>query len=225
MGYDAVEPWPGAYELDPGALRRALDDAGLRCICFHLPLEGLDREPDRYIEIAGVLGATHMVVPAVPEEERVDTTEYWLSLGGKLRRGAERAAASGVKVHWHNHAYEFEPLPDGSRPIDRIFEGAGDSVGYEIDCGWAARAGVDLVEEFNRHGQRIYSIHMKDTAPDSQQSEDGWTSVGGGTIDWKSLVAAFRKSSAVHIAAEHDNPSDWREFASNSIRFMRDLGL
>src|SRR5215217_8013993 len=38
MGYDAVEPWLPAYEADPALFRRQLDDAGLACYGFHMPL-------------------------------------------------------------------------------------------------------------------------------------------------------------------------------------------
>ena len=53
FGYDAIEPWLPAYEADDGvSFRRALDDAGLECFGFHMPLAGLVGETQRFIEIA-----------------------------------------------------------------------------------------------------------------------------------------------------------------------------
>ena len=225
MGYDAVEPWPGAYEEDPNALRRALDDVGLGCLGFHMQLHGLNTNPERYIEIAQLLGATNMIIPSVPEEERRDSAGFWQGVGGLLRRGAELVEADGIKVLWHNHGFEFELLPDGSRPINRIFEGAGESVGYEIDCGWVVRAGADVVVECARYGERITAIHMKDTAPEGTRREDGWTAIGDGIIDWGPLVSVFRQTCADHVVVEHDNPLDWEEFASKSIQCIKNLGI
>ena len=41
-------------------------------------------------------------------------------------------------------------LPDGTRPIEHIFEGGGPDVWFEIDCGWITRAGAD--PGGSRHG-------------------------------------------------------------------------
>ena len=114
---------------------------------------------------------------------------------------------------------------DGSRPIDRILEGGGEDVGYEIDIGWLTRAGVSAEDEFERYGNRIHAIHVKDTASDGVIEEDGWVAAGDGIIDWNALQSHFRKTHAAYVVAEHDNPSDWRRFAERSIRFMRRIGL
>ena len=225
MGYDAIEPWLPAYEADPAGFRRALDDAGLACLAFHMPLKGLAEEPAHFIEIAQTLGATLMIPPYVPREEREDTADFWLRLGETLARGAEAAAPHGLKVAWHNHDFEYRPLPDGTLPIDRIFEAGGDGVHFEIDCGWIARAGADPAAELARHAARILAIQMKDLAPAGTLAEDGWAATGDGIIDWAALVPLIRATAADQIVAEHDNPADWRRFAARSIACMRALGL
>lgn len=225
MGYDAIEPWLPAYEADPALFRRQLDDAGLACYGFHMPLAGLVEEPERFIDIAQTLGATVMIPPFVPAEERENTSGFWRGLGEKLARGAERARPHGLKVAWHNHDFEYVPLPDGSRPIDHIFAAAGPDVWFEIDCGWITRAGADPAAELTRYGDRIIAIQLKDTAPPGEKQDDGWTATGDGIIDWPALVPLFRRTQAHHIVAEHDNPSDWQAFASRSIRHMVELNL
>ena len=51
---------PGCRPTRPTPRRSAaqLDDAGLACFGFHMPLKGLSEEPQRFIEIAQTLGAT-----------------------------------------------------------------------------------------------------------------------------------------------------------------------
>ncbi len=224
MGYDAVEPWLPAYQDDPATFRRQIDDAGLGCRGFHMPLAGLVREPDKYIEIALTLGALYMIPPFVPAEERENTADFWQGIGAKLAEGAARAAAHGLKVAWHNHDFEFVALPDGSRPIDHIL-GAGEDVYFEIDCGWIVRAGADPAAELTRYADRIVAIQPKDTAPIGTEEDDGWAATGDGIIDWPALAPLFRKTRADHIVTEHDNPSDWQAFASRSIQYLRSLGL
>jgi sugar phosphate isomerase/epimerase len=225
FGYDAIEPWLPAYEADPKAFRRALDDAGLKCHCFHMPLKGLVSEPDRFVDIALTIGATIMIAPFVTPEERRTTADYWRGLGAKLAEGAERAAEHGLKVAWHNHDFEFLALADGSRPIDHIFSPSRDKVWFEIDCGWITRAGADPAAELQTFSDRIIAIQMKDMAPKGTKEDDGWAATGDGIIDWQKLVALFAKTRAEHIVTEHDNPSDWQTFAKRSIDCIKRLAL
>jgi sugar phosphate isomerase/epimerase len=225
MGYDAIEPWLPAYEADPALFRLQLDDAGLACYGFHMPLAGLVTEPNRFIDIALTLGATIMIPPFVTAEERRPTPDYWRGLGEKLAKGAEIAAPHGLKVAWHNHDFEYRPLSDGTRPIDHIFEAGGPDVLFEIDCGWITRAGADPAAELRRYADRIIAIQTKDTAPLGTLEDDGWTATGDGIIDWPALAPLFRKTKADHIVTEHDNPSDWQRFASRSIAYLKALDL
>jgi sugar phosphate isomerase/epimerase len=225
MGYDAIEPWLPAYEADPRLFRRQLDDAGLACYGFHMPLAGLVQEPNRFIDIALTLGATVMIPPYVTAEERRNTSDYWRGLGHKLGQGADLAAPHGLKVAWHNHDFEYVRLPDGTRPIDHIFEGGGPDVWFEIDCGWITRAGADPAAELKRYADRIIAIQTKDTAPQGTLADDGWTATGDGIIDWSALVPLFRQTRADHIVTEHDNPSDWQRFARRSIDHINALGV
>jgi len=224
LGYDAIEPWLPAYEADAGAFRRALDQAGLACHGFHMPLSGLVDEPNRFIDIALTLGARYLIPPFVPEEQRINTKDFWKGIGENLAAGAERVGRHGLKVVWHNHDFEYAALPDGSRPIEHIL-GQGQDVLFEIDCGWVTRAGADPAAELVRYADRIAFIQMKDTALAGTTTDDGWTATGDGIIDWPALVPLMRKTAAEHIVAEHDNPADWQRFAGRSINYMRSLGL
>ncbi len=225
MGYDAIEPWLPAYESDPKLLRRQLDDTGLACYGFHMPLCGLVNEPNRFIDIALTLGATLMIPPWIAPKERQPTAAYWRSLGHQLAEGAAKAKPHSLTVAWHNHDFEYLPLPDGTRPIDHIFDAAGLEVKFEIDLGWLTRAGADPATELARYATRIAAIQTKDTAPlGTTQDDDGWTATGDGIIDWPALFPLFAQTSASHIVTEHDNPSDWQIFAKRSIDYLRRIG-
>jgi sugar phosphate isomerase/epimerase len=227
MGYAAIEPWLPAYEVDDGkSFRRALDANELKCFGFHMPLSGLVGETQRFIDIALTLGATWMIPPWVSPEERAGATaDYWKGLGAKLANGAAAAKPHGLKVAWHNHDFEFIPLPDGSRPIDHILAEGGPDVWFEIDCGWIRRANADPAAELAKFKDRIGVIQTKDTAPLGTKADDGWAATGDGIIDWAALVPLFRATKADHLVTEHDNPSNWKQFAQRSINHLRELGL
>ena len=171
MGYDAVEPWLPAYGEDPAGFRRSIDASGLRCHGFHMPLSGLVDETSRFIDIALTLGAGVMIVPWIAPEDRPVTAVGWQDLGAALARGAAAAAAQGLQVAWHNHDFEYVPLPDGSRPIDHIL--AAPDVMFEIDIGWVTRAGADPLAELTLYADRIVAVQCKDMAAPGTQAEDG----------------------------------------------------
>ncbi len=222
MGYDAVEPWLPAYEADPALFRRQLEDAGLACLGFHMPLTGLVNEPERFFDIAETLGTTLLIPPFVKPEDRGTGVGYWKSLGDRLAEGAQKAARRGLRVAWHNHDFEYEVLEDGSRPIDHIL-GADPSVRFEIDCGWVTRAGADPTAELRKFAGQIVAIQLKDLAPAGTTEEDGWAATGDGVIDWPVLAPLFAATAADQLVVEHDNPTDWPRFAKRSIDYIRRL--
>jgi sugar phosphate isomerase/epimerase len=223
IGYDAIEPWLPAYDTSARNFRRALDAAGLVCIGFHMPLTGLTRDTDRFIDIAHDLGASLMIPPWIAPEDRDTGPDGWRRLGEALADGARKVRSAGLRVAWHNHDFEYRRLGDGSRPIDLILEAAGPDVGFEIDCGWIVRGGADPAAELARYADRIWAIQVKDTAPFGTEQDDGWTATGDGIIDWAKLWPLFLRTNADHFVVEHDNPSDWQSFARRSLACVHTL--
>lgn len=222
IGYDAVEPWPPAYD-DPAEFRRMIDDAGLACPGFHLPLAGLVKDTQRYVDIAKTIGATLLIPPWLPPEEHDIKPDGWRRVGLALAEAAEKVRAYGLRVAWHNHDFEYFKLIDGSRPIDHILGAAGDGVGFEIDCGWVLRAGADPAAEMTRYAKRIWAIYARDPAPPGVLADNGWTAAGDGAIDWRALWPLMQRTPADHVVVIHDNPSDWQALARRSFDFLNRL--
>ena len=87
-----------------------------------------------------------------------------------------------------------------------------------MDVAWVVKGNADPLAWIEAHGDRITTAHVKDIAPLGEKAdEDGWADVGDGVMDWTSLMAALRAAGTDLFVAEHDNPSDWRRFASRSI--------
>lgn len=218
IGFDAVEPYRGAYADDPAGFRKKLDAVGLACPSAHVPLDQLDADRGAVVALAGTLGLEVVVVPAVPADQRTQDVAGWKALGAKLAGHAAALAGSGLKLAWHNHAFEYVTLADGSRPIDHLVGAAG--VYWEPDLGWIVRGGADIRTELARYPGKVAAFHIKDTAPDGVTADDGWTDVGAGTIDWTDLWPAIAGAGTDLLVLEHDAPSDWRAFAENSYRFL-----
>ena len=221
LGFDAVEPYRGAYGDDPAGFRKMLDAAGLACPTAHIGLADLDADRTAVVGTAKILGLETVIVPAVPQDQRSNDADGWKALGQKLQEHAAALGEAGLKLAWHNHAFEYVTLSDGSRPIEHLLAGA--DVLWEPDLGWILRGDCDIPTELNKFLGKIVAFHIKDVAPEGVTEDDGWTNVGAGIIDWPAIWPTIQSAGTNLLVLEHDAPSDWRDFAESSFKFLTGL--
>jgi sugar phosphate isomerase/epimerase len=218
-GYTNVEPYSAFYG-DVGAAKRLLDVNGLKARSGHFGLDQLEREPEAVLSIAQALGMDFVIVPYIVPESRPTDRAGWVAFGQRLARAGAPVRAKGLRFGWHNHDFEFRPLPDGSFPIEHVL--ADDGVLWEADIAWIARGEADPRPWLRRYAGRIPLVHVKDIAPAGQKrDEDGWADVGSGTLPWQDYWDLAVASGAEVMIAEHDNPSDFGRFAHASAEAMQ----
>jgi sugar phosphate isomerase/epimerase len=221
IGFDAVEPYRGAYDGDIAGFRKTLDAVGLACPTAHIGLDQLDGDRNAVVAQAQTLGLETVVVPHIAPDKRPADTIGWKAIGARLTGHAAALAEKGLKLAWHNHDFEYRPLPDGTRPIDHLISAAG--VFFEPDIGWIIRAGKKPADEIAKFPGKVAAFHVKDVAPAGVTKDDGWTDIGGGTVDWRGLWPTISGSGADLLVLEHDEPSDWRGFAARSYAYLAKL--
>ena len=220
LGYTAVEPYSGLFG-DIGALQAGLADNKLSAPTAHVGLGDLTDDFDTMAAKIADLGIETAIVPAVPHDQWVQDTAGWQALGATLAGLADKLAAKNIGFAWHNHAFEFARLADGSFPIEHIL---GEGLNWQVDIAWAVKGQADPAEWLERYAGRIIAFHIKDIAPEGEcADEDGWADVGHGVMDWDSLYKKAVEAGAQVIVAEHDNPSDYLRFAGRSIVTMKTL--
>ena len=222
-GYAGVEGY-GALYADPGKVAELvahLEGSGLTMPTGHFSLEMLENDPARVLEIARAVGIERLYCPHIAADRRPADRAGWTAFGRRLHDAGRPFRDAGLGFGWHNHDFEFHPLPDGTLPLDAIFEG-GPGLEWEADIAWVIRGGADPLHWIATHGERITAVHVKDIAPEGENTdEDGWADVGQGSIDWKALLAVLRETPARHFVMEHDNPSDDARFARRSLAAAR----
>lgn len=224
LGYAEVEGYGGLYG-DPASLKSALDDSGLAMTSGHFDLDMLEEDPQKVLEIAGILGMKAVYCPYLAPEQRPVDKSGWRAFGARLQQAGAPLREADLIFGWHNHDYEFVPFADGTLPLDALFDGGAD-LSWEVDIAWIVRAGADPLNWIERHGARIDAVHIKDIAPDGQcVDEDGWADVGHGTLDWPMIWnRILRDTSARHFVMEHDNPGDHERFARRSLEALAIFG-
>jgi sugar phosphate isomerase/epimerase len=222
LGFRRVETI-GGHLADAAQSRAKLDARGLAAETGHVGMADLRTRPDWVLEQARVLGLRHLFMPAVPPEERQQPAERWRAVGLELARQAERFAAAGLPLGYHNHDWEIRPFADGTTPLEHLFAAAGSApLSWEADLAWLVRGGADPKAWLARYGDRLVATHVKDVAAKGGNlDEDGWADVGSGILDWRELWPEAVARGARWMVLEHDKPSDARRFARASRDYLQ----
>jgi sugar phosphate isomerase/epimerase len=221
-GFDTVETF-GAFYDDARETRRLFDKHALRARSGHFSLQMVEEHAERALEIAQTLGIETVIVPHIMPDQRPADSAGWAALGERLAKASAWFGARGLRFAWHNHDFEFKPLPDGSMPIEHLL---GKQLLWEADVAWIARAGVEPKPWIERYRGRMPLVHVKDIAPTGGNlDEDGWADVGKGILPWADLWRVCAASGAEIMVAEHDNPNNFDRFARVSAEAMLSLSM
>ncbi len=180
MGYDGVE-FAGFFDYDPEELGEMCDDLGLDRAGAHVPVDAIQEfELQASIDDMVSLGNDYIVVPGLPAEYR-DSVAAWETTADVFSAAVENVTQHDLKLGYHNHAHEFEPL-EGEIPWDVFFENVNEEVFGQLDIGHVIRAGQDPVLYLKKYPGRYTTVHVKDHDPEQEE-----VLVGEGVADWDTI--------------------------------------
>jgi sugar phosphate isomerase/epimerase len=215
-GYKEVEGYGGLY-ADAAGLKSLLDANGLTMPTGHFGIDQLEGDKKGTLKTLKTLGIRHIYCPHIMPDQRPTDSKGWRDFGKRLGKIAAFYRGEGYSFGWHNHDFEFVTLPDGKTPHEMMFKGA-PLLDWEMDVAWVIRGGADPIKLIKKYAGNITAAHIKDIAPKGKNAdEDGWSDVGHGTVDFKPIMAALKKTRIRHYVLEHDKPSDTARFAQRSF--------
>ncbi|MFO1476762.1 MAG: sugar phosphate isomerase/epimerase [Verrucomicrobiota bacterium] len=180
MGYKAVE-FADYFDRTAPQLRKCLDDAGLKCCGNHLYLDDVQGDAfARTVEFNQVLGNSTIVIRWLPEKY-IGTLQSWQRTAALCNEAAEKLKPLGMRLAYHNHGFEFKPLPTGEIPFELFFRAAPE-VAIQLDTGNAREAGGDPVKLLREFPGRVASLHVK---PWSAKKPNAL--IGDDELDWKEI--------------------------------------
>jgi len=219
-GFTGVEPFAAVFD-HATAFRALADRNALALPAAHVPLKLLEEQPEQAFDVCHTLGVELIVVPWLPEEARPTTRAAADDLGRRLAVLQRRAAASGFRLAYHNHDFEFITLEDGSLLME-VLLGAEPAILWEADIGWLIRAGQDPLAWLDRYSDRVVSVHLKDYV--GGESEGGWADLGYGPTDYRPIFSKLTRLPKLdYCVAEHDDPADFNRFVRRWMESFRRL--
>lgn len=216
MGYPAVElaGYGGLGVADLGAV---LAECSLRAMGAHVAYAQFEARGAEVIAELRGLGCEYAIVPSLPAEYREDADAARRAVAAFNRWGA-LCRDAGLRFGYHNHAFEFAPLGDGT--LYDIIAGETDPalVDLEVDAIWVQYGGASPVEVIGRLGRRASVIHLKDMAPGEARAD---APVGSGVIAWDPILAAGRAVGARWYVVEQDHPQNPLADVETSLRYLQ----
>jgi sugar phosphate isomerase/epimerase len=216
-GYRAVE-LAGLPEVSPGELARLLGEAGLRAVAAHEGVESLREDVSGLADRMAVLGCSRVIVPWMPEDDRQsvdDVRRFAEELGGY----AEALGARGIRLGYHNHAFEFAAL-DRTTIWDILLDELPSEVEIELDVYWAAVGGRDPAAEIQATSDRVRLLHMKDRAPGPEPLD---APAGEGILPFPAIIDAARSVGVEWYIVEQDEPRQALDDIASAYRYLASL--
>ena len=168
FGYTQVEPYQFIKFMPE--LREGLTRHQLSAPTAHVGLLAGDQEA--IFAAALELGIETVIDPHVPEA-RWQTEDDVRQIAAEINAAAEKGAAHGLRVGYHNHSHELRSMIGGRHALELFADHLAPEVVLEVDTYWAYAGGADVVPLLNRLGDRVVALHVKD---------------GDGTLDTKKQV-------------------------------------
>ncbi len=220
IGYNEVETH-ALFGLSPEQFRELLDRHGLVSPSGHYPIPDLRENLDTIFATAQTLGQQWVIVAWLPESER--TPAGYRRVAADLNRFATAARERGLRMAYHNHEWEFEPVAGGRTGYDILLEETDPALlDFELDLFWAVHAGHDPLELMASHPNRQFPLwHVKDMA--DIEGEQRMVAVGQGDIDFARKFAQAEERGLRHFFVEHDNPADSLASIRTSYQHVRQL--
>ncbi|MDB5144967.1 MAG: sugar phosphate isomerase/epimerase [Mucilaginibacter sp.] len=210
-GYKQVETFGyskehGFWGLSAADFGKLLNANGLTSPSGHYGIDsflasGHIGDLDDAIEAATILGQNYVTVPYIAPNLRKSASDF-KSIANWINIASQRVNAAGLKLGYHNHNFEFEPV-EGQMLLEVLLKSTDpELVDFEMDVYWVVRAGQNPMEWFNRYPGRFRLIHVKDMDKTNPKLN---TEAGSGSIDYKTIFTQIKDEGVKYYILEQEN--------------------
>ncbi|UFH45791.1 sugar phosphate isomerase/epimerase [Flavobacterium galactosidilyticum] len=152
------------------------------------------------IEAANLLGNKYITIPWLDDSIRKTADDY-KKIAENMNLAAVVCKESGLKLAYHNHAFEFTTFGQTNGYEILLNETDKKLVDFELDLYWVERSGNNPLHLFKEHPGRFSMWHVKDM---DKNNQDWNTEIGKGAIDFKAIFAEAKLSGMKHFFVEQE---------------------
>ena len=223
IGYTAVQI-SGFGPVDPAEVGKLVSDAGLTVAATHVNWDRFVNETDAVIEEHKLWSCRHAALGGLAlEYHSLEGLKRFLDELGPV---AEKLAAEGLDLSYHNHAHEL--IKYGEKTwLEMLYEQADPKhLKAEIDTYWIQAGGGDPAAWVARCKRRMPIVHLKDMIYCEDRTQR-FAEIGQGNMNWTSILAACKDAGVEWYAVEQDDcyGRDPFECLAVSYHNLKKMGL
>jgi sugar phosphate isomerase/epimerase len=197
-----------------------LKGIGVQVVSGHYGIDLLSNNWDKACTDAQSMGQKYVVVPWLDQK-------YYSSLD-ELKRTCQAINSAALvakkyklRMGYHNHAFEFEPV-EGKVMFDVMLDELDPKlVAIEMDLYWMVNANQDPFKYFEEYPGRFELWHVKDMDKNNRENN---ADVGTGSIDFTKLFKSAKKSGMKKFFVEQETyPSNPMQSVENSIKYLKTI--
>ncbi|HEY0447763.1 sugar phosphate isomerase/epimerase [Actinophytocola sp.] len=214
IGYECVGV--SAFPRPAAEIRDLCHQTGLKPVILHVGHGDIVGNWARKLADAKTIGVRWLVLSSFPGDMY---TVEGMKLGARQLTEAGAAARElGMGVLHHNHDMEFRVV-DGQVLYEILLhETDPRDVDFELDIGWAHRAGADSRKLFDDNPTRFPVLHVKD-----HDGAGSWADVGSGVVDFPHIFEKAARGGVRYWLVERDDQPAPLDTARNSFEYLDDV--
>ena len=214
IGYECVGV--SAFNRPAPEIRDLVRQTRLNPVILHVGHGDITGDWAGKLADARTIGVKWVVLSSFPEG--MYTVEGMRLGAQQLNEAGAAARKMGMGMLLHNHDSEFRVV-DGIRLSDILF-GETDPrlVDFELDLGWATRAGMDGWQLFHDNPGRFPVLHVKD-----HDGQGAWTDVGQGVVDFAHIFDQSHRAGVRYWLVERDDQPAPLDTSRNSYDYLASL--
>ena len=223
IGYETVQLSATGSEITPQIAREIADEMGLKIVLTHSDINRIRKDTEQLIRDHEVMGCRYIGIGSMPEKYR--NPDWIRRFAVDFKEPARMIKEAGMRLMYHNHAFEFEKT-GGTYLMDYLLDAfAPDELGITLDTYWVQTAGGDVCQWIERLADRIPCVHLKDRG--IVNGQEVMAPVMEGNMNFPAILEALKKTDCEYALVEQDtcleNPfvcleKSWRNLAELGYR-------
>ncbi len=217
IGYTSIQV-SGFGEFDPAWLNEVAAKYEMKIAVTHYNAKRILEDTDNVAKEHLQFGCKNVGIGAMPDEYNDGTLPSVRRLISEYSEAARKLQQYGIKLHYHNHQFEFEKF-DGLVVYDVLLnETVPELWGFIPDTYWIQYAGRCPSKQIEAMKNRIVACHLKNMIV---HREDGlrMVAIGEGNLYWDEILDACEVANVEYLMVEQDHTYDKNPFDELKISF------
>ncbi len=207
-------------EFEPQFMKELCDKHDMEVAVTHSAPKRILEDTKKLIEEHKVLGCNRIGIGSMPEKY-IGSLEGARAFIKDFTPAMDMLHYEGMKLHYHNHAFEFQK-DNGTVPFDVLInESDPEKLSFILDTYWVQVSGRTVARQIERLSGRIEVCHLKDLS--IINNEQRMAPVYEGNLCWEEIMPALEKAGVIFAMIEQDNcygedPFDCLSRSLNNIK-------